>query len=70
MGIPAQFKTNNVPSQVCDKIKQSIGYYKIKHVTGTSYNSIVWAVTEKANHTLKEMLIKTKGRETPCPGAD
>jgi hypothetical protein len=41
MGIPAQFKTNNVPSQVCDKIKQSIGYYKIKHVTGTSYNSIV-----------------------------
>lgn len=37
-------------------------YYNIKHVTGIPHSPTVQAVIERANHALKERLIKQKGR--------
>jgi hypothetical protein len=41
-------------------MKRFFAYYNIKHVTGISHNFTGQAVTERANQTLKEMLIKQK----------
>ena len=60
MGILAQIRTNNTPAYVFNKMKQFFTYYNIKHVTGISHNPTGQVVIEKANHTLKEMLIKQK----------
>lgn len=66
MGITAQIKTDNVPAYVSNKIQQLFTYYNTKHVTGIPHNPTGQVVIERANHTLKEMLIKEKGRaKTP-----
>jgi hypothetical protein len=36
--------------------------YSIKHNAGISHNPTGQAIVERANHTIKEMLIKQKGR--------
>ena len=43
-------------------MKQFLTYYNTKHITGMLYNPTGQAMVERANHTLKEMLIKQKGR--------
>jgi hypothetical protein len=48
-------------------MKQFFAYYNIKHVTYIPHSYTGEADTERANHTLKEMLIKQKGRVTPPP---
>ena len=58
MGIPAQVKTDNAPAYVSNKMQQLFAYYNVKHVTSIPHNPTGQAVIEKANHTLKEMLIK------------
>ena len=65
VGIPVQIKTEYVPAYVSSMMKQFFAYYNIKHVTGIPHNPTGQAVIEKANHTLKEMLIKQKGRINP-----
>ena len=66
MGILAQIKTNNAPEYVSNKIEQFFAYYNIKHVTGIPHNPTGQAVIERTNCTLKEMLIKQKGKvKTP-----
>jgi hypothetical protein len=60
MGTPTQIITDNDPAYVPSKMKQFFAYYK--HVIGLSHNPIGQAVRERANRTLKEMLIKQKGR--------
>ena len=53
---------DNAPTYVSNKMKQFFAYYNIKHATGISHNPTGQAVIERANHTLKEMLIKQKVR--------
>ena len=68
MGIPVQIKTDNAPTYVPNKMKQFFAYYNIKHATGISHNPTGQAVIERANCTLKEMLIKQKGRVKTSQG--
>lgn len=58
MGIPTQIKTDNAPSHVSNKMKQFFIHYNIKHVPSILHNPTI----DRANRTLKEMLIKQKGR--------
>ena len=44
-------------------MKQFSVYYNTEHVTGIPHNPTGQAVIERSNDTLKEMLIKQKGRE-------
>ena len=47
-------------------MRQIVAYFNIKHVTGIPHNPTGKAVIERPNRTLKEMLIKQKGRvKTP-----
>ena len=57
--IPVQERLTSISK----KMKQFFAYYNIKHVTGIPHNPTGQAVIERANCTLKEMLIKQKGRE-------
>ena len=59
---PRQIRTDNAPTHVSSKMKQFFAYYNIKHITGIQHNPTGQAIVERANHTLKEMLIKQKGR--------
>jgi hypothetical protein len=62
MGIPAQIKTDSVPTYVFNKIKQLFVYYNTKHVSGIPHSPTGQVIIERANRTLKEMLITQKGR--------
>lgn len=64
IGIPTQIKTDNVPAYVSNKMQQFFTYYK-NNVTGIPHNPTGQIVIERANHTLKETLIKQKGRAKP-----
>ena len=62
MGIATQIKTLNAPAYISNKMNLFFKYYNIKHITGIQHNPTGQAIVERANHTLKEMLIKQKGR--------
>ena len=63
MGIPAQIKTDNAAAYVSSKMKQSFAYYNLKHITGIPHNPTGQEAIERANPTLKEMLVKHKREE-------
>lgn len=69
MGISAKIKLDNAPTYVYNKMKQFFAYYNINQITGISHNTTGQAIIERTGLTLKEMLIKQKGREK-TPGTD
>lgn len=44
-------------------MKQFSAYYNINHIMSIPHNPVGQVVVQRANHTLKKMLIKQKGRE-------
>lgn len=58
-------KADNAPAYVFNRMKQFFAYYNTKHVTGVPHNPSGQAVRERANCTLKEMLISKKEVKNP-----
>ena len=60
MGLPKLIKTGNEPSYSSKNFTSFCKEFGIKHKTGIPYNPMGQGIVERAHHTLKNWLLKTK----------
>ena len=60
MGLPKLIKTDNGPSYTGNNFTSFCKEFGIKHKTGIPYNPMGQGIVERAHHTLKNWLLKTK----------
>ena len=61
--IATALSSGKAAAYVYSKMKQSFAYYNLKHITGKPHNPTGQKAIERANPTLKEMLVKHKREE-------
>jgi transposase InsO family protein len=60
MGLPTLIKTDNEPSYPGNNFTSFCKEFGIKHKTAIPYNPMGQGIVERAHHTLKNWLLKTK----------
>ena len=67
MGLPKVIKTDNGPSYTGNNFISFCKEFGIKHKTGIPYNPMGQGIVERAHHTLKNWLLKTKQGQLYTP---
>lgn len=65
MGVPTTTKTGNAPAYIITEFTAFCSDRQIHHTTGIPYNPQGQGIVERAHHTLKLQLLKSKKGGTP-----
>ena len=60
MGTPSSIRTDNGPTYISRQFKQFLQSFSIKHITDIPYNPQAQGIVERAHHTLKLQIKKSK----------